>query len=153
MENDKNRAESISSCKGNSTLVSHNISILGRRTSVRLEPEMWSALREISKKEQCNISDICSLVYLRKNKKTSLTAAIRVFMMLYYRSAATEAGHERAGHGNFRRMIERAQVTADVFPRYCNTDRDDKSSNIALQPSYRRHVYNDSGARQYSSGI
>lgn len=32
-----------------STLVSRNITILGRRTSVRLEPEMWMALKEIAK--------------------------------------------------------------------------------------------------------
>lgn len=48
------------------TLISHNITVMGRRTSVRLEPEMWSALREISKREGCRISDVCSLVYLKK---------------------------------------------------------------------------------------
>lgn len=30
-----------------STLVSRNVVISGRRTSVRLEPEMWDGLREI----------------------------------------------------------------------------------------------------------
>ena len=51
-----------------------------RRTSVRLEPEMWDALREISLREQCKIHDICSLVNMRKGPNTSLTAAIRVFL-------------------------------------------------------------------------
>ena len=76
------------------TLVSRNITVVGRRTSVRLEPEMWVALREISKREECSIHDICSLISLRKNEKTSLTAAIRVFLMLYFRASSTEDGHD-----------------------------------------------------------
>lgn len=100
-----------------STLVSRNITVIGRRTSVRLEPEMWGALREIARREDCKIHDICSLIHLRKNQDTSLTAAIRVFLMLYYRAAATEEGHRRAGHGNFEQMVERARVPSEMFPR------------------------------------
>lgn len=98
-----------------STLVSRNITVLGRRTSVRLEPEMWNSLREISKREECKIHDICSLIQIRKNPNTSLTAAIRVFLMLYYRAAATEDGHERAGHGSFKNMIHRARMTDEML--------------------------------------
>lgn len=112
------------------TLVSHNITVLGKRTSVRLEPEMWNALREISNREHCKIGDICSLIYLRKNPKTSLTAAIRVFMMLYYRSAATENGHEKAGHGDFKRMIERAKVVTALFPRFQGMSYDNYTNSI-----------------------
>lgn len=104
--------------KAKTTLVSHNITVMGKRTSIRLEPEMWSALREISKKEGCRVSDLCSLVYLKKNRSTSLTGAIRVFMMLYYRAAVTDAGHEKAGHGDFRNMIKRAGIPLEFFPRY-----------------------------------
>ncbi len=98
-----------------STLVSRNITVVGRRTSVRLEPEMWNALRDIAEREQCKIHDICSLIHLRKNQATSLTAAIRVFLMLYYRAAATEDGHQRAKHGNFDQMIQRARMTSDML--------------------------------------
>ncbi|MCB1581269.1 MAG: ribbon-helix-helix domain-containing protein, partial [Alphaproteobacteria bacterium] len=45
-----------------STLLSRNITVAGRRTSVRLEPEMWMALKEISKREKCTMHDICSLI-------------------------------------------------------------------------------------------
>jgi len=98
-----------------STLISRNITVLGRRTSVRLEPEMWSSLREISRREECKIHDICSLIQLRKNPNTSLTAAIRVFLMLYYRAASTEDGHLRAGHGDFENMAQRARVTREMI--------------------------------------
>lgn len=98
-----------------STLISRNITVLGRRTSVRLEPEMWNSLREIAKRESCKIHDICSLIQLRKNPNTSLTAAIRVFLMLYYRAAATEDGHRRAGHGSFNNMMHRARMTEEML--------------------------------------
>jgi predicted DNA-binding ribbon-helix-helix protein len=97
------------------TLVGRNIKVLGRRTSVRLEQEMWNALREIARREQCNVHDMCSLIQLRKNPGTSLTAALRVFLMLYYKAAATEDGHSRAGHGQFSNMMQRARMTPEMI--------------------------------------
>lgn len=91
-----------------STLVSRNITVNGHRTSVRLEPEMWRALKEISGRENCSIHELCTLIHFRKNKRTSLTAAIRVFLMLYFRAASTDEGHVRAGHGSFDSMKRRA---------------------------------------------
>lgn len=91
-----------------STLVSRNITVCSRRTSVRLEPEMWRALKEIAARENCSIHELCSLISFRKNKRTSLTAAIRVFLMLYFRAATTDEGHGRAGHGSFDSMKRRA---------------------------------------------
>ena len=91
-----------------STLHSRNIVVLGRRTSVRLDAYTWGALHEIARREKCRIHDICSLIQVHKEVNTSLTAGIRVFLMLYYRAAATDEGHARAGHGNFMKMRERA---------------------------------------------
>jgi len=91
-----------------STLVSRNITVSGRRTSVRLEPEMWRALKEISTRENCSIHELCTLIHFRKNRRTSLTAAIRVFLMLYFRAATTDEGHGKAGHGSFDNMKRRA---------------------------------------------
>jgi predicted DNA-binding ribbon-helix-helix protein len=84
---------------GRSTLISRNVTIAGHRTSVRLEPDMWSALNEIRKRERTHLHQICTDVAARKHSDTSLTAAIRVFVMAYFRSAATEEGHVKAGHG------------------------------------------------------
>lgn len=99
-----------------SSLISRNITILGKRTSVRLEPEMWLAMKDIAKREKCTSHDLCSLISLRKRPNTSLTAAIRVFIMLYFKAAATEIGHERAGHGNFEIMKTRARITVNNAP-------------------------------------
>lgn len=90
-----------------STLVSKNVTIMGRRTSVRLEPEMWRALKDISRREKCTVHDLCSMVYMCKKPLSSLTASIRVFLMLYYKAAATEEGHQKARHGNLNNMRQR----------------------------------------------
>lgn len=82
-----------------STLVSRNITVSGRRTSVRLEPQMWQGLNDICRRERASIHEVCTHISLRKDKATSLTAAIRVYIMEYFRAATTEEGHMRARHG------------------------------------------------------
>ncbi len=98
-----------------STLISKNITIRGHRTSIRLEPEMWDALRDIAIREGTTIHNICSLISIRKVDESSLTASIRVFLMLYYRAATTAEGHARAGHGSFEFMKRRARVTEEIL--------------------------------------
>lgn len=84
---------------GSSTLVIRNVVVLGKRTSLRMEPEMWDALSDVAAREGYNVHDICTCIVERKPAAASLTAAIRVFLVNYYRLAATEEGHVRAGHG------------------------------------------------------
>jgi predicted DNA-binding ribbon-helix-helix protein len=98
-------------CFKKAGLLSKNITILKKRTSIRLEREMWDALFEIAEREGCSIHEICSLVYIRKASGSSLTAAIRVFIMLYFKAASTEQGHAKAGHGDFSQMKIRAKVS------------------------------------------
>ena len=95
------------------TMLSRNINVLGHRTSIRLEKEMWESLKSIATREGCSVHDICSLIQVCKRQNSSLTAAIRVFIMLYYKAAATEEGHRAAGHGNFENMKRRAGFTGD----------------------------------------
>ena len=49
---------------------------------------MWSALNEIAAAEKCSIHDLCSAVHDLKDEGASFTAALRVFLMEYYRTAA-----------------------------------------------------------------
>jgi predicted DNA-binding ribbon-helix-helix protein len=80
-----------------STLRSGNVTVAGRRTSIRLEPAMWRALREISAREGKTMHALVTDIE-RGRAQSSLTAAIRVFLLDYFRAAATEEGHRRAGH-------------------------------------------------------
>lgn len=98
-----------------STLVSRNITVLGHRTSIRLEPEMWAALYDVARRERTSIHNICTLVQLRKVKESTLTAAIRVFLLLYFRASSTEEGHRMVRHGDFEIMKARARVTDEMF--------------------------------------
>ena len=97
-------------------LISRNITVNKRRTSVRLEAQMWVALKEIAAREKCTVHDICTVIAGRKSENITLTAAIRIFLMLYFKSAATEDGHKKAGHGGFQRML--ARVANKAMPSY-----------------------------------
>jgi predicted DNA-binding ribbon-helix-helix protein len=81
-----------------SSLLSRNVTVAGHRTSVRLEAEMWDALSDICRREGMSAHEICTAIDARRSAST-LTAALRVFVMDYFRAASTEEGHARAGHG------------------------------------------------------
>ena len=81
-----------------STLVSGNVTVAGRRTSMRLEPAMWDALKEVCSREGKSMHALVTEIG-RGRAQSTLTAAIRVYLLDYFKSAATEDGHRTAGHG------------------------------------------------------
>ena len=90
-----------------------NVTVSGRRTSIRLEPEMWNGVAEICRREGRTIHEICSMVE-KYRRDSSFTAHLRVFIMNYFRAAATEEGHADAGHGNHapsRVKLARSRLT------------------------------------------
>jgi predicted DNA-binding ribbon-helix-helix protein len=70
-----------------SPLVTRNVNVGGRRTSVRLEPDLWEALREIAGREQRSLHEICTDID-RTRGGTRLTSAMRIYIVNYFRSAA-----------------------------------------------------------------
>ena len=70
-----------------SSLAIHNIVVAGHRTSVRLEPVMWEALRDIAAQRRLSVHDLVTAIDLQRSE-SSLTAAIRVYIVNFYRSAA-----------------------------------------------------------------
>ncbi|MBZ0325899.1 MAG: ribbon-helix-helix domain-containing protein, partial [Alphaproteobacteria bacterium] len=70
-----------------SRLVNRNVTVSGHRTSMRLEPELWEALTEIARREERTVNEICTEVDRRRGEST-LTSAIRVFIVTYFRSLA-----------------------------------------------------------------
>ena len=83
-----------------STLVSRNVTVRGRRTSLRLEPAMWDAFAEVCNREAVTPSILCSEIDRTRDPKGSLTAAVRVFLLAYFQEAATEQGHRQASHAS-----------------------------------------------------
>ncbi len=70
-----------------STLVMRNLVVGGRRTSVRLEPVMWEALQEIARRRNLSVHRLATEIDEARTA-SSLTAAIRVYIVDYYRAAA-----------------------------------------------------------------
>lgn len=105
------REQDIVARQGNeSTLVNRNVFVGRRRTSLRLEPAMWDALVEICRREDMTLHELCAMIDERR-QASSLTAAIRVFVVNYLRSAATEEGHASTGHGTLYKAQRRRPNT------------------------------------------
>ena len=63
---------------------------------------MWDALEEVCQREALTFGELCLRIEERRHE-SSLTAAIRVFLLSYFKEAASEAGHASAGHGRLYR--------------------------------------------------
>ena len=72
------------------TLICRNIRIRGKRTSVKLENEFWSALEVMAAEAHCTIDDLCDTAK-RRYESSSLTSAIRVFVLNSSMAFQTEA--------------------------------------------------------------
>ena len=81
-----------------SRLINRNVVAERGRTSMRLEPELWEALQEICEREGQDMSSLVRNVEQRGHQG-GRTSAVRVFVLSYFRDAATETGHLAAAHG------------------------------------------------------
>jgi predicted DNA-binding ribbon-helix-helix protein len=68
-------------------------------TTIRLEPEFWQVLQEISELEGVSINAIMQKIDATRGT-FGRTGACRVFILQYCRSATTALGHDAAGHGD-----------------------------------------------------
>lgn len=73
-----------------SSLVTKNVTISGRRTSIRLEPEMWRALEMLCRREGVSLHQFCSRVDSARGE-TGLTSAIRAEIVTYFLAALERA--------------------------------------------------------------
>lgn len=111
--------------RGASVLVTREVWVGDASQQVRLEPSYWEALEEICRREEVSVDDLCSDLQRRMVEqarrmrdrdadRASLANAVRVFTVGYFRQAATESGHSRAGHGRgdpFGRPVTAAEAT------------------------------------------
>ena len=54
---------------------------------------MWQALEEVARNSSLTIHEVCTLIDERR-RESSLTAAVRVFLLCYYRDAVMERGQD-----------------------------------------------------------
>lgn len=113
MSSDGNNRSRTGQFAGVASLVPRTLKLSGRDVSIRLEPSYWEGLEEISQREDLTVEELCGDVRDRMEQQgrrasqagVSLANALRVFVVGYFRQAATERGHARAGHGQGRPFI------------------------------------------------
>ena len=77
-------------------LVSRNVTVNGRRTSLRLEAATWEAFDQICSCEQLSPHEVVSMVEAVRGQ-SSRTSTVRAFIITYFRFAANHGGHPKAG--------------------------------------------------------
>ena len=81
-----------------SRLVNRNVTSAAGRTSMRMEPEFWTALEEICHRESTTLAELVRSIEARRHPG-GRTSAVRVFVLDYFVKAASDEGHRQAGHG------------------------------------------------------
>lgn len=90
--------------RSDSELLLRNVTVNGRRTTIRLEPEMWDALAEIARREGYTQTQLCSRIADGQPPGLSFTASVRMFILMYFRAAAhgeASLGQEDGSHVGF----------------------------------------------------
>jgi predicted DNA-binding ribbon-helix-helix protein len=64
------------------------VTIAGRKSSVTVEDEFWRAVREIAAIQNIGKSELVSRIHKDRQNK-NLSSAIRVFVLDFYRQAAS----------------------------------------------------------------
>lgn len=88
-----------------SALVTRNVWVRKRRTSIKLEPAFWDLLNEVSGCENITIHEICTLIAERAGDY-GLTGAIRVFLVSYAWSVGMESALEAVPNGPLPRPAD-----------------------------------------------
>ncbi len=81
-------------------LVELTIAIGARQEPIALHDLVWQALEEIAAMEKMELPDLVSAVDRARDDEDDLVTALEVLAVSYFRHAATEAGHQKAGHGS-----------------------------------------------------
>ena len=61
-----------------------NVMLGDRRTSVSLEDQVWDGLTDVCRREEISIDELCTKVE-RLRVGSSMSSALRVFLMTYFR--------------------------------------------------------------------
>ncbi|MBV9511627.1 MAG: ribbon-helix-helix domain-containing protein, partial [Caulobacteraceae bacterium] len=61
-------------------------------------PELWDGLWEIGQREGIGVGELIRQIE-KRGHAGGRTSAVRVYILEYFRAAATEEGHAAANHG------------------------------------------------------
>jgi predicted DNA-binding ribbon-helix-helix protein len=83
-------------------VIQQSIIVGSRRTSLRLSKDLLLSLHDIAEREGLTLNALCTGIAEEKPQRMNLTEAVRSYVVRYFRVAATEEGHQKAGHGRKR---------------------------------------------------
>jgi predicted DNA-binding ribbon-helix-helix protein len=83
--------------RARSSLVMHNIVVDGHRTTVRLEPVIWDALRDIARQQAVTVHYLVSAI-ARRRTASSLSSEIRAYVVAKLFAGLREALSTRLLH-------------------------------------------------------
>ena len=81
-----------------SAIVKRSIVIAGHKTSVSLEDEFWSGLKEIARGQQMTLSSVVADLDIHR-RHGNLSSRIRLFVLDHYRVRLTAMVTDRSGTG------------------------------------------------------
>lgn len=73
-------------------LVMRSLRLSDRQTTVRLEPQVWKILQDVAEEHDSNVNDLCDLIDKRKGAASTLSSAIRVFLISYLHIQTKKGG-------------------------------------------------------------
>ena len=79
-----------------SLVVKRSIFLAGHKTSVSLEDDFWSALKEIASDRHMTLSELVGSIKAQR-QHSNLSSALRLFVLDYYRSKAEKLNNEILG--------------------------------------------------------
>jgi predicted DNA-binding ribbon-helix-helix protein len=82
-----------------SRLINRNVTMSSHRTSMRMEPEMWDAIQDICRRENMPTDELIRQAEAAAGEG-GRSSAVRIYVLEYYRAAATTHAHKPARHGN-----------------------------------------------------
>lgn len=72
-------------------MAKRSLTIAGHRTSISLEEPFWQALNEIAAARRQSLAAVIARIDRTRPEGTNLSAAIRIFVLDWYRGNATAA--------------------------------------------------------------
>jgi predicted DNA-binding ribbon-helix-helix protein len=84
----------------NSGITRRSIIIKGHKTSVSMEDQFWSALKEIAAERQLTLSALVSIIDHDRGDLHNLSSALRTFVLARYRSTPASVGSQQQAPSN-----------------------------------------------------
>lgn len=84
---------------------------------MRLCLKEWDALYEVCKIENISKNHLIEMIEANKSDVLGLTYSTRLFLVSYFREAASEDGHKQAGHGQSKDQSSVIRVLKNIMDK------------------------------------